>query len=119
MEYLHYEENLSDLKLFSLEKRKLGENFINAYKNYWTGANWMGPGSFWWCPPSEKGSINWHKLEHRKFHLIMKKNFFIVKMAEHWNRLSRDTGYSKASWTLSCAIYSREPMIVVGLFQPL
>jgi len=27
------------------------------------------------------------KLEHRKFHTNMRKNFFIVRVVEHWNRL--------------------------------
>ena len=29
------------------------------------------------------------KLEHRKFHTNMQKNFFMVRVAEHWNRLPR------------------------------
>ena len=30
-------------------------------------------------------------LEHRKFHLIMRKNFFTVRVTEYWNRLPRET----------------------------
>ncbi|KGL82951.1 hypothetical protein N309_06927, partial [Tinamus guttatus] len=30
------------------------------------------------------------KLKHRKFHLRMKKNFFPVRVTEHWNRLPRE-----------------------------
>jgi len=33
---------------------------------------------------------NGHKLEHRKFYIIMQKNFFTVKVAKHWNRLPRE-----------------------------
>ncbi|KFQ00291.1 hypothetical protein N330_04604, partial [Leptosomus discolor] len=33
---------------------------------------------------------NRHKLEHRKFHLNMRRNFFTLKVAEHWNRLPRE-----------------------------
>ena len=29
------------------------------------------------------------KLEHRKFHTNMRKDFFMVKVIEHWNRLPR------------------------------
>ena len=30
---------------------------------------------------------NGHKLKHRKFHTNVCKNFFTVRMTEHWNRL--------------------------------
>ena len=33
---------------------------------------------------------NGHKLEHRKFRTNTKKNFFIVRVMEHWNRLPRE-----------------------------
>ncbi|KGL81887.1 hypothetical protein N309_11853, partial [Tinamus guttatus] len=33
---------------------------------------------------------NKSKLKHRKFNLHMRKNFFTVKVTEHWNRLPRE-----------------------------
>ena len=33
---------------------------------------------------------NCHKLEHRKFHVNMQRNFFTVRVMEHWNRLPRE-----------------------------
>ncbi|KFV87905.1 hypothetical protein N308_15857, partial [Struthio camelus australis] len=33
---------------------------------------------------------NGHKLKHRKSHLNMRKNFFTVRVTEHWNRLPRE-----------------------------
>ncbi|KFV76458.1 hypothetical protein N308_05933, partial [Struthio camelus australis] len=30
---------------------------------------------------------NGHKLKHRKFGLNLRKNFFPVRVTEHWNRL--------------------------------
>ncbi|KFV85410.1 hypothetical protein N308_09936, partial [Struthio camelus australis] len=33
---------------------------------------------------------NGHKLKHRKVHLNIRKNFFTVRLTEHWNRLPRE-----------------------------
>ena len=33
---------------------------------------------------------NGHKMEHRKFRANMRKNFFTVRVTEHWDRLPRE-----------------------------
>jgi len=33
---------------------------------------------------------NGHKPKHRKFCLNMRKNFFTLRVTEHWNRLPRE-----------------------------
>ena len=37
---------------------------------------------------------NGHELEHRKFHTNVRRNFFTVRVMEHWNSLPREVADS-------------------------
>ena len=39
---------------------------------------------------SDRARSNGQKMEPRKFHINMQKNFLTVKVTEHWNRLPRE-----------------------------
>ena len=132
LEHLPYEERLRDLGMFSLDMRRLRGDFVNTYKYLKGGCQYDGTRLFS-IVPSDRPRGNGLKLEHRKFYLVMRKNFFTVRVPEQRHRLPREAveslpwKYSKPTWMHSCAPCSRcacssrglDKMISRGPFQPL
>ncbi|PKU46984.1 hypothetical protein llap_2698 [Limosa lapponica baueri] len=86
LEHLSYEERLRNLGPFSLEKRRLrgtSDQHLKILKA-WVSRGW-GP-----VVPSARTRRIRHKLEHRKFHLNMRRSCFTLRVAEHWSRLARE-----------------------------
>jgi len=84
LEDLSYKERLRELGLFSLEKRRLQGDLINAYKYLKGGCQEDGARLFSVVPS------NGHKLKQRKFRLNIMKNFFPLRVMEPWPRLPRE-----------------------------
>ncbi|KAK4816345.1 hypothetical protein QYF61_015659 [Mycteria americana] len=89
VEHLSYEDRLRELRLFSLEKRRLQGDLIVAFQNL-KGAYKKDEDKLFSRACCDRTRGNGFKLKEDRLRLAIRKTFFMMRVVKHWNRLPRE-----------------------------